>query len=158
MGFGCFSWFISKSSTWLVDCWCHPCHKKDKWQGMEFVTSDISLDLFWSNQESNPTLQNMLFNMKSWLAATLALSWQPIKKWGEGGWRKETSHTIFVTLITDYRLIGFGELHSHSNGPSASEMDPLGRFSTCITNVVKMWKRKRFVDVFSITLEIGACC
>lgn len=64
--FGC----LTKSSTWLVDCWCHPCYKKDKWQGMEFVTSAINLDLFCSNQESSPAQQNMVFNMRLWLVVS----------------------------------------------------------------------------------------
>lgn len=72
------SWFTWSSR--LADRWCRPCYKKDKWQGMEFVTSDINLDLFCSNQESNPAQQNMLFNTRSWLVAAPDLSWQPIKK------------------------------------------------------------------------------
>lgn len=59
-------------STWLADCWCQPCYKKDKWQATEFVTSDINLDLFCSNQESSPAQQNMLFNMRSWLVVSSA--------------------------------------------------------------------------------------
>lgn len=68
------SWFgwLTKLSTWLADCWCHPSYKKDKWQGMEFVTSDINLDLFCSNQESSPAQQILAFNMRLSLVLSFA--------------------------------------------------------------------------------------
>lgn len=66
-----FGW-LTQLSTWLVDCWCHPCYKKDKWQGVEFVTSDINLDLFCSNRESSLAQQNKGFNMRLWLVVPSA--------------------------------------------------------------------------------------